>query len=532
MSKRFQFEQEALKSVHKGLKTLRRAVGATLGPKGRNVVIRTPYGSPKSTKDGVTVAKEIALPDPFENMGVQLVKEVASKTADVAGDGTTTAVVLAEAIYSAGLRNVASGADPMAIKRGLDRAARKLAEELDRLATPVSTPEEIAQVATISANNDPEIGAIISEAMKRVGKEGIITAGEAKGMETELEVVEGIQFDQGYSSPYFVNKPETMRVEFEGAQILLIDRKVTSAMELVPILEKVAQAGAKPLLIVAEAIEDEALATLVINRLKGGMALCSTKAPGFGERRKALLEDMAAVTGATVVSEETGYDLEKVGLEVLGRADRVSLSKEETTIVGGRGEAKRIKARAAQIRVEIENASSEYDREKLEERLAKLTGGIAVINVGAATEAAMKEKKMRVEDALHATKAAVAEGIVPGGGVALLRAVRGLKSLTLEGEEQLAVEMLRQAAFAPLAAIADNCGERGLLVAERVYEREGPFGFNGLTGQYEDLVKAGVIDPVLVTKSALLNAVSVAGLLLTTAAMIADKSESKSSEML
>ncbi len=527
MSKMLQFHQEALKSVLKGVKTLARAVIVTLGPKGRNVVINRGFGPPLSTKDGVTVAKEISLRNKFENMGAQLVKEAASKTADVAGDGTTTAIVLAEAIYSEGVKNVIAGANPMSIKRGIDQAVGAMLEALDQIATKIGKPEEIQQIATISANNDAEIGQIIGQAMETVGKDGTITIAEAKGMETTLDVVEGLQFDKGYASPYFVTNPEKMSVELENAFVLITDKKISNLKEIVPILEKLMEKGPRPLLIIAEDIEGEALATLVVNKIKAGLPICAVKAPAFGDRRKAMLQDIAILTGATLVSEEVGLILEDADLDVLGKAKKIKVGKEETTIVDGAGNPKQIQERIAQIRAEIEKTPSDYDRKNLEERLAKLVGGVAVINVGAATETELKEKKGRVEDALHATRAAVAQGIVPGGGVALLRALSCLDALNLPGEEAIGVEIIRKAAYAPAIAIVDNCGKQGNLIAEKILERQGSWGYNGLTDEFADLLKEGVIDPVLVTKSALANAASVSGLLITIAAMITDKPEPK-----
>lgn len=523
MGKILQFDQAALKSVRRGVQVLAKAVAVTLGPKGRNVVIGKPFGAPVSTKDGVTVAKEVALKDRFENMGAQLVKEVSAKTSEVAGDGTTTAIVLAEAIYTEGMKNVSAGANPMLVKRGIDRGVRALVEALKEQARPIDTHQEIEQIATISANNDQGVGAMIASAMDRVGKDGIITAAEAKGIETTLDVVEGMQFDKGYLSPYFVTNPDSMKVELDECAVLLVAGKIGSARELVPVLEKVMEKGSRPLIVIAEDIDGEALAMLVVNKLKGGLPLCAVKAPGFGDRRKAILHDIAVLTGATVVSEEVGLKLSEVGPEVLGCAKRVAVGKEETTIVDGAGKREAVEGREAEIRAEIENATSDYDREKLEERLAKLVGGVAVINVGAPTETELKEKKGRVEDALHATRAAVSGGIVPGGGVALLRAVKALDGVQAEGDEQIGLSVLRRACFAPATAIANNCGEQGGLVAEKVFEREGAWGYNGLTGEFGDLLEAGVIDPVLVTRTALVNAASVAGLLLTTAAMVADK---------
>ncbi|MBF5059983.1 chaperonin GroEL [Candidatus Neptunochlamydia vexilliferae] len=528
MAKMLQFNETALKSILKGVRLLAKAVIVTLGPKGRNVVINKGFGSPLSTKDGVTVAKEISLKDKFENIGAQLVKEASSKTSDVAGDGTTTAIVLGEAIFKEGVKNVIAGANPMSVKRGIDKAVQSMIEALDKLATPVQNHEEIKQIATISSNNDPEIGEMIAEAMEKVGKDGTITIADAKGIETVLDVVEGMQFDKGYLSPYFVTNAEKMTAELSNAQILIADKKLSSAKELIPILEKVMEQGQRPLLLIAEDIDGEALTTLVINKLKGGMPLCAVKAPAFGDRRKATLQDIAILTGATVVSEEAGLNLEEVGLDVLGTAKTIKIGKEETTIIGGSGNPQEVQKRAAQIRKEMEETTSDYDRGNLEERLAKLAGGVAVINVGAATETEMKEKKMRVEDALHATRAAVIDGIVPGGGVALLRAVKALDSLKLKGEERIGVDIVRRAAFAPATAIATNCGKEGNMVAEKVFEAEGSMGYNGLTDTFEDLLKAGVLDPVLVTKSALKHAASIASLLITIACMITDKPEPKS----
>ncbi len=528
MAKMLQFNEEAAKSILKGVKTLAKAVIVTLGPKGRNVLINKGFGLPLPTKDGVTVAKEIGLVDKFENMGAQLVKEASSKTADVAGDGTTTAIVLAEVMCSLGMKNVAAGAKPMSVKRGLDKALEKMKEELDKLAKTITKPEEIRQIATISANNDAEIGGIIAEAMEKVGREGTITIAEAKGIDTTLDVVEGMQFDKGYLSPYFVTNAEKMAVEFENPYILLTDKKLSSAKDLIPLLEQVMEKGQRPLLIIAEDVDGEALATLVVNKLQAGLPLCAVKAPAFGDRRKAILEDIAVLTGATLVTEDVGLNLEEIGLEVLGSAKKIKISKEETTIVSGAGSQKAIQDRIAQIRGEIARCKSDYDREKLEERLAKLAGGVAVVNVGAATESELKEKKARVDDALRAMRAAVAEGIVPGGGVALLRAAKGLDRLQLDPEEQIGVEIMKQAAFAPATAIANNCGKQGNLIAEKIFEKDGAYGYNGLTDAFGDLIEQGVIDPVLVTKSALTNAVSIAGLLITVAVMITDKPQPKS----
>ncbi len=527
MAKLLKFREDALKSILKGVKTLSKAVIVTLGPRGRNVVINQGYGSPLSTKDGVTVAREITLKDKFENIGASLVKEASSKTADIAGDGTTTAIVLAEAIFSGGVKNVIAGANPMLIKKGIEKAAKTLCDGLTAQAKQINSSEEIRQIATISANNDREVGALIAEAMEKVGKDGTITISEAKGIETVLEVVEGMQFDKGYLSPYFVTNAEKMTVEFEGANILVTDKKISSARDLVPILEKATEMGQKPLLIIADDIEGEALATLVINKLKGGLPICGVKAPAFGDRRKAMLEDIAILTGATLVTEELGLRLEEVGVEVFGTAQSVKVGKEETTIVNGAGKESLVQERIAQIRAAIENTTSDYDKDKLKERLAKLAGGVAVINVGAATETEMKEKKARVDDALHATRAAVMEGIVPGGGVALIRARKTLENLKLSPEEMIGVDIVYKAAAAPAIAISTNCGKQGEMIAEKIAEQEGAFGYNGLTDQFSDLIKDGVIDPVLVTKSALMHACSIAGILITISCMITDKPEPK-----
>jgi len=527
MAKIFQFNEEALKSVAKGLKTLAKAVKVTLGPKGRNVVIKKSFGLPTSTKDGVTVAKEIGLKDKFENMSAQLVKEIASKTSDVAGDGTTTAIVLAEAIYINGMKIVTAGANPMSVKHGIEKAVEAVCNELNNLAKPVKTQEEVKQIACISANNDPEIGAIIAEAMEKVGKDGIITVAEAKGMDTTLEVVEGLQFDKGYLSPYFITNPESMTAELEGAMILITDKKLSSAKDVIPILEKVMGGGAKPFLIIAEDVDSEALATLVVNKLKGGMQIAAVKAPGFGDKRKSMLQDIAILTGGTVITEETGMRLEDIELTSLGRAKTIKITKEETTIIDGMGNQKAIEERVNQCKAEISNCTSDYEREQLEQRLAKLVGGVAIVRVGAATETELKEKKARVEDALHATRAAVSEGIVPGGGVALLRAVKALDKLKLSHDEALGAEIIRKAAFAPATSIAANCGKEGSLIAEKIFEGKDAYGYNGLTDEFCDMLKSGVVDPVLVTKSALRNAASISGLLLTTACMITDKPKPK-----
>jgi chaperonin GroEL len=525
MAKLIQFHEEALKSLLKGVKTLARAVSVTLGPKGRNVVIAKDSGSPVSTKDGVTVAKEIILKNKFENLGALLVKEAASKASDVAGDGTTTAIVLAEAIFSEGVKNVMSGANPMMIKRGIDQAVTAVNRYLDTKATLVKKPEEVRQIATISANNDPGVGEIIGEAMQKVGKDGIITLGEAKGIETTLTVVEGMQFDKGYLSPYFITNAEKMSVELDQPFILVTDQKLSNAKDLVPILERVMERGSRPLLIVADDVEGDALTALVMNKVKLGLPLCAVKAPAFGDRRKAMLEDLAILTGATLVSEELGHVLKETGIEMLGNAKKVKVTKEDTVVIDGAGRPREIQRRITQIKCELEETKSDYDREKLEERLAKLVGGVAIINVGALTETEANEKKARIEDALHATRAAVAQGIVPGGGVALLAARESLDHLKVEGDERIGVDLIRKALITPVAAIATNCGKNGLWVAEKIAEKGGNFGYNGLTDQFSDLVQDGVLDPLLVTKSALLHAASIAGMLLTISTLVTEKPE-------
>ncbi len=526
MAKDIKYSQKARGAILRGVDTLADAVKVTLGPRGRNVILEKTFGSPTITKDGVTVAKEIELEDRFENMGAQMVKEVASKTSDVAGDGTTTATVLAQAIYKEGSKLVAAGVNPMAIKRGIEKAVEVVVEELKRLSKPTKDQEEIAQVGTISANNDTTIGNIIAEAMNKVGKEGVITVEEAKGMETNLEIVEGMQFDRGYLSPYFVTDPEKMTVTMANPYILLNEKKVSSMKDMIPILEQIARMG-KPLLIIAEDVEGEALATLVVNKLRGTLQVTAVKAPGFGDRRKAMLDDIAILTGGKVISEDLGVKLESVTLNDLGTAKTVTIDKDNTTIVDGGGSRKDLEGRVKQIRIQIDETTSDYDREKLQERLAKLVGGVAVIHVGAATETEMKEKKARVEDALNATRAAVEEGIVPGGGVALLRAGKALDKLTLEGEEQSGVTLVRRALEEPIRQIANNAGAEGSVVVEKVKDQKGGFGFNAETGKYEDLMKAGIIDPTKVTRFALQNASSVAALLLTTEAMIAEKPKDK-----
>ncbi|MGD9488387.1 MAG: chaperonin GroEL [Calditrichaceae bacterium] len=524
MSKLIEYDVEARVKLKRGVDTLAKAVKITLGPKGRNVVIDKKFGAPTITKDGVTVAKEIELADPFENMGAQMVKEVASKTSDVAGDGTTTATVLAQAIFNEGLKNVTAGANPAELKRGIDLAVKKVIEHLKTMSRDVSGKKEVAQVGTISANNDPTIGDLIADAMDKVGKDGVITVEEAKSIETSLDVVEGMQFDRGYSSPYFVTDSETMEAHLEDALILIYDKKISTMKDLLPVLEKAAQTG-KPLLIIAEDVEGEALATLVVNKLRGTLKVAAVKAPGFGDRRKAMLDDIAILTGGKVISEETGFKLENATLEDLGKAKKINIDKENTTIVEGAGKSSDIKGRVSQIRAQIENTTSDYDREKLQERLAKLAGGVAVIKIGAATEIEMKEKKARVEDALHATRAAVDEGIVPGGGVALLRSIGALDSLKAKGDQKIGIDIVRRALEEPIRQIVNNAGLEGSVVVQKVKEGKDAYGFNAATEIYEDLLEAGVIDPTKVTRSALENASSVAGLLLMTEALITDKPE-------
>ncbi len=525
-AKEILFDVRAREAILHGVNTLADAVKVTLGPKGRNVIIEKSWGAPTITKDGVTVAKEIELENRFENMGAQMVKEVASKTSDVAGDGTTTATVLAQAIFREGAKLVAAGNNPMEIKRGIDKAVEAVVAELKKLSKATKDPKEIAQVGTISANGDETIGKIISEAMQKVGKEGVITVEEAKGLETTLETVEGMQFDRGYLSPYFVTDPERMEAVLEDPYILIHEKKISSMKDLLPLLEQVARSG-KPLLIIAEEIEGEALATLVVNKLRGTLNACAVKAPGFGDRRKAMLEDIATLTGGRMIAEDLGIKLETVTLKDLGRAKRVTIDKDNTTIVDGGGSKKDIEARVKQIRAQIEDTTSDYDREKLQERLAKLVGGVAVINVGAATETEMKEKKARVEDALHATRAAVEEGIVPGGGVAYLRCLPVLEKLGLSGGEKFGVDIVRRALEEPLRWIVQNGGWEGSIVVNKVREGQGAFGFNAQTGQYEDLLQAGVIDPTKVARFALQNASSVASLMLTTEAMVAERPKDK-----
>ncbi len=525
-AKELEFNTDARTALKKGVDQLAEAVKVTLGPKGRNVVIDRKFGAPTVTKDGVTVAKEVELPDAIENMGAQMVKEVATKTSDLAGDGTTTATVLAQAIFREGLKNVTAGANPMAIKRGIDKAVERVVEELRAISTATKGKKEIAQVGTISANNDSEIGNLIADAMEKVGKDGVITVEEARGLETTLETVEGMQFDRGYLSPYFVTDPERMEAVLEDAYILIHDKKISSMKDLLPILEKVAQMG-RPLLIIAEDVDGEALATLVVNKLRGTLKVCAVKAPGFGDRRKAMLADIATLTGGNVISEEVGFKLENAVVNDLGHAKRVVVDKDNTTIVDGAGEADGIKGRIAEIKVAIDKSTSDYDREKLQERLAKLAGGVAVIHVGAATETEMKEKKARVEDALHATRAAVEEGIVPGGGVALLRAQSKIRDWKVEHEdEQIGVQILLRAMEEPIRQIAQNAGQEGSIVVERVRTaKEINFGYNAQTDTYEDLVEAGVIDPTKVTRTALQNAASIASLLLTTECVVVERKE-------
>jgi chaperonin GroEL len=524
-AKQLVFDEVARQSLLKGVQKLARAVTATLGPKGRNVVLDKKFGSPTVTKDGVTVAKEIELEDPFENMGAQMVREVASKTSDTAGDGTTTATVLAEAIFREGLKHVTSGANPIGIQRGIQKAVDAATEHLGKIAKKVKDKEEIKQVATVSANWDNQIGEIIADAMDKVGKDGTITVEEAKSIDTTLEVVEGMQFDKGYLSPYFVTNAETMECKLEEAYVLNYEKKISSLKDLLPVLEKVAKVG-KPLLIISEDVEGEALATLVVNKLRGTINVCAVKAPGFGDRRKAMLEDIAILTGGKCITEDLGIKLDSIGLEDLGRAKTIVVDKENTTIVEGYGKSGEIQGRVNQIRRQIEETTSDYDREKLQERLAKLAGGVAVINVGAATETEMKEKKARVEDALHATRAAVEEGIVPGGGVALIRCIPAIDALKLEDEdEQIGVEIVKRAVEYPLRSLAANAGVEGSLVVQEVKRRKGNEGYNVGTGEYEDLVKAGVVDPKKVTRSALQNASSIAGLLLTTECLITEVPE-------
>jgi len=523
MAKQILAGDDARQALLKGVNILSNVVKATLGPRGKNVVLDKKFGSPTSTKDGVTVAKEIDLKDPWENMGAQLVKEVASKTSDVAGDGTTTATVLAQAIYAEGLRHVTAGSNPTIIKKGIDKAVEEVVKDLKRQSRDV-TGEMIAQVGAISANNDESIGKIIAEAMDKVGKDGVITVEEAKGLETTMEIVEGMQFDRGYLSPYFITDPDRMECVLENPLLLLHEKKISNLRELLPLLENVAKMG-RPLVVVAEEVEGEALATLVVNKLKGTFMCCAVKAPGFGDRRKAMLEDIAILTGGQVITEEIGVKLEKVGMDWLGEAKKVVVDKDNTTIVEGLGKQSDVQARIKQIRTQIEDTTSDYDREKLQERLAKMVGGVALIKVGAATETELKEKKARVEDAMHATKAAVEEGIVPGGGVALLRAQKALDKVQLSGDHQLGVAIVKRALEEPLRQIANNAGFEGSVVVEKVKEMKADNGFNALTEQYEDMIKSGIIDPTKVVRIALQNAASIAGLLLTTEGLVAELPE-------
>ena len=526
MAKIIAFDEAARNKILAGVNTLADAVKVTLGPKGRNVVLEKSFGSPTITKDGVSVAKEIELEDKFENMGAQMVKEVASKTSDVAGDGTTTATVLAQSIFREGAKMVAAGLDPMALKRGIEKAVTVCVDELKKLSKSTKDRKEIAQVGTISANNDETIGGIIAEAMDKVGKEGVITVEEAKGMETTLDVVEGMQFDRGYLSPYFVTDPERMEAVLENPYILIHEKKISSMKELLPVLEQIAKLG-RPLLIIAEEVEGEALATLVVNKLRGTLQVAAVKAPGFGDRRKAMLEDIAILTGGKCLAEELGLKLEQVQLADLGKAKRVVIDKDNTTIVDGAGKKADIEGRVKQIRAQVEETTSDYDKEKLQERLAKLVGGVAVINVGAATEVEMKEKKARVEDALHATRAAVEEGIVPGGGVALIRCIPALEKIKASEEEQSGVNIVRRALEEPCRQIAENAGVEGAVVIDKIKAGKNAFGFNAASEEFEDLLQAGIIDPTKVTRSALQNAASIAALMITTEALIADKPEEK-----
>ncbi len=532
MAKQLKFNEECRRSILSGVEQLARAVKVTLGPKGRNVIIDRKFGSPTITKDGVTVAKEIQLKDPYENMGAEMVKEVASKTSDNAGDGTTSATVLAEAIYREGLKNVTAGANPTGIKRGIDKAVEAIVAEIKKISIDVkNSKKEISQVATIAANSDTEIGNHIADAMEKVGKDGVITVEEAKSTQTTLDVVEGMQFDQGYLSPYFVTDSEKMEVSLENPYILIFEKKISAMKDLLPLLEKVAKSG-RPLLIISEDTEGEALATLVVNKIRGTFQACAVKAPGYGDRRKSMMEDIAVLAGGRAVTEDLGLKLENIELADLGSAKRVSIDKETTTIIEGAGKAEAIKARVQQIKAQIEKSDSDYDREKLQERLAKLVGGVAVINVGAATETEMKEKKARVEDALHATRAAVEEGIVPGGGVALIRAQAVLDKLKLEGDEAVGLQIIRRAIEQPMRQIAENAGHESSVIVQQVKEHTGAYGFNAQTEVFEDLVKAGVVDPAKVVRTGLQNAASIAGLLLTTEAIITDlPEEDKASAM-
>jgi chaperonin GroEL len=526
MAKELKFDQEARNAILRGVNILADVVKVTLGPKGRNVILEKSFGAPTVTKDGVTVAKEVELEDRFENMGAQMVKEVASKTSDTAGDGTTTATVLAQAIYREGSKVVAAGANPMDVKRGIDLAVEEVVKELKKLSKPTKDQKEISQVGTISANNDETIGNIIAEAMNKVGKEGVITVEEAKGMETTLDVVEGMQFDRGYLSPYFVTDPEKMVAVLDNPYLLLNEKKISNMKDMLPILEQIAKMG-RPLLVVAEDVEGEALATLVVNKLRGTLKACAVKAPGFGDRRKAMLEDIAILTGGKVISEDLGIKLENVKLTDMGQAKRVTIDKDNTTVVDGAGDKDDIEARVKQIRVQIEETTSDYDREKLQERLAKIIGGVAVINVGAATETEMKEKKARVEDALNATRAAVEEGIVAGGGVSYLRCLAALEKMKLDGDKQIGVNIVKRALEEPIRQIANNAGQEGSVVCEKVRAEKGAYGFDAAKDEYADMIKAGIIDPTKVVRLALKNAASVASLMITTEALVAEKPEKK-----
>ncbi|MGB3479600.1 MAG: chaperonin GroEL [bacterium] len=523
-AKEIKFGEDARRAILKGLQVLSEAVKITLGPKGRNVILEKKFGAPTITKDGVTVAKEIDIEDKFENMGAQMVKEVASKTSDVAGDGTTTATVLAEAIYREGLKTVTAGANAMEVKKGIEKAVESVVDDLKKLSTPIKGSNDIAQVAAISANNDKEIGKLIADAMDKVGKDGVITVEEAKGMETTLDVVEGMQFDRGYLSPYFITNPDRMECILEDAYILLYEKKISAMKDLLPVLEKIAQKG-KPLLIISEEVEGEALATLVVNKIRGTLQASAVKAPGYGDRRRSMLEDIAVLTDGKLISEDIGLKLENVQVSDLGQAKRVTIDKENTTIIEGAGKKVDLQARITQIRNEMEETTSDYDKEKLQERLAKLAGGVAVLNIGAATEVEMKEKKARVEDALHATRAAVEEGIVPGGGVALIRSISSLDKLKLEGDQQIGIDIVKRALEEPTRQLAANAGKEGSVIVEQVKTREGAFGYNVMTEKIEDMVAAGITDPTKVTRTALQNASSIAALLVTTEAVVVEKPE-------
>jgi chaperonin GroEL len=529
-AKEIKFNEEARRSIQRGVKLLSDAVKVTLGPKGRNVILEKKFGAPTITKDGVTVAKEIDLEDKFENVGAQMVKEVASKTSDVAGDGTTTATILAEAIYREGLKTVTAGANAMEVKKGIDKAVEDVVAALKKLSTPIKGSTDIAQVAAISANNDETIGKLIADAMEKVGKDGVITVEEAKGMETTLDVVEGMQFDRGYLSPYFITNPERMECVLEDAYILLYEKKISAMKDLVPMLEKVAQKG-RPIVILSEEVEGEALATLVVNKIRGTLSCAAVKAPGYGDRRRAMLEDIAVLTGGKLISEDIGIKLENVQVSDLGRAKRITIDKENTTIVEGAGKKDDIQARIGQIKNEIEDTTSDYDKEKLQERLAKLAGGVAVLNVGAATEVAMKEKKARVEDALHATRAAIEEGIVPGGGVAFIRSLPELAKMKLPGDQQIGVEIVRRALEEPTRQLAANAGKEGSVIVEQVKKDKLSVGYNVMTEKFEDMVAAGIIDPTKVSRTALQNAASIASLLVTTEAVVVEKPEEEKPSM-